>query len=177
LDIGAGFDSGDDCLMSSPTLIRPLGSASEAEAFDRLNRLWITEHFSLTAEDERVLSRPREAIVEPGGAVLVAVDEAGVVQGVVAVLAAGPGVFELAKMTVDASARGRGLGARLITAAIDWSRANGGELLFLGTNTKLGPAIRLYEAAGFERTIIDDLGLENYYARADVLMKFALVTR
>ena len=96
------------------------------------------------------------------------------VVGVVAVLATGAGVYELAKMTVDEAARGSGIGAQLIQAAIGWTREHDGNLLFLGTNTKLAAAIRLYETAGFQRTLIDELGLENYYARADVLMKLDL---
>ncbi|MFB2585865.1 GNAT family N-acetyltransferase [Herbiconiux liukaitaii] len=162
--------------MTGPTLIRPLSDASDVRAFDRLNRRWISEHFTLTPEDERILSRPRESIIAPGGQVLVAADAAGTVVAVVAVLATSPGVYELAKMTVDEAARGQGLGKQLIHAAITWTREHGGHLLFLGTNSKLAPAIRLYEAAGFERTSIDSLGLHDYYARADVLMKLDLAS-
>jgi len=160
--------------MNDVILIRPLRSDHDAEAFNRLNRRWITEYFALTPEDEVVLGRPREAIIAAGGEVLVATDADEVVVGVVAVLATGAGVYELAKMTVDGAARGRGLGAQLIQAAIEWTREHDGHLLFLGTNTKLAAAIRLYETAGFQRTRIDELGLENYYARADVLMKLDL---
>lgn len=160
--------------MNDVILIRPLHSDQDAEAFDRLNRRWITEHFALTPEDEEVLGRPREAIIAAGGEVLVATDADEAVVGVVAVLATGAGVYELAKMTVDGAARGRGIGAQLIQAAIEWTRERDGNLLFLGTNTKLATAIRLYETAGFQRTRTDELGLENYYARADVLMKLDL---
>ena len=96
--------------------------------------------------------------------------------GVIAVLPAGPGAYELAKMTVGEAARGHGVGRQLIQAAITWTREHNGDLLFLGTNTKLAAAIRLYEATGFQRTSIDELGLENYYARADTLMKLNLST-
>jgi GNAT superfamily N-acetyltransferase len=128
----------------------------------------------MTAEDERILSDPRSAIIATGGAVLVAVSELGVVIGVVAVLAMASGVYELAKMTVDVAARGTGTGRLLISAAVDWARANGGRLLFLGTNTRLEAAIRLYEQAGFTPTTLEDLELTDYYARADLLMKLQL---
>jgi GNAT superfamily N-acetyltransferase len=162
--------------MNDAFVIRPLRSDQDAEAFDRLNRRWITEHFALTPEDEDVLGRPREAIIAAGGEVLVATDADETVVGVVAVLATGAGVYELAKMTVDGAARGQGLGAQLIQAAIEWAREHDGDLMFLGTNTKLAAAIRLYENAGFQRTRSDELGLENYYARADVLMKLDLAS-
>jgi len=38
----------------------------------------------------------------------------------------------------------------------------------------LAAAIRLYETVGFQLTRLDELGLKNYYARADVLMKLDL---
>lgn len=155
-------------------VIRPLSSDDDAKAFDALNRSWILEHFSLTPEDETVLGQPRESIISAGGEVLVGVSPAGEVIGVVAILNAQNGVYELAKMTVAEGSRGSGLGARLIGAAVDWTRARGGTCLFLGTSTKLGHAIHLYEAAGFQRTSIADLGLHNYYARADTLMKLEI---
>ncbi|GAA4682592.1 hypothetical protein GCM10025780_30200 [Frondihabitans cladoniiphilus] len=162
--------------MHERTLIRPLHSDQDAAAFDRLNRRWITEYFTLTPADEEILGRPRESIIARGGEVLIATAADGAVVGVVAVMATGPGSYELAKMTVDETARGRGLGGQLIQAAITWARENGGDLVFLGTNTKLSAAIRLYEAAGFQRTSIAELGLEDYYARADTLMKLELAT-
>lgn len=135
------------------------------------------DYFTLTAEDERVLARPRECIIEPGGQVLVAVDESDKVVGVVAVLVAEPGVFELAKMTVDAASRGQGVGRRLIQSAIAWAISQQGTLLFLGTNSRLTSAIRLYEEADFERTTLSELRLGEYYARADTVMKIDLVHR
>ena len=53
--------------MNDVILIRPLRSDHDAEAFNRLNRRWITEYFALTPEDEVVLGRPREAIIAPCG--------------------------------------------------------------------------------------------------------------
>jgi GNAT superfamily N-acetyltransferase len=105
--------------------VRPMSGTADQAAFDRLNRLWIEQYFTITPEDDRVLSHPHEAIVEPGGAVLVAVDHEGTVLGVVALLAAGTGVFELAKMTVSDAARGRGVGQLLIRSAVDRAREAG----------------------------------------------------
>ena len=155
--------------MQSP-VIRPLESEADAEAFLDLNRRWIEHYFEMTDEDERVLSHPRESIVEPGGEVLMAVDGEGAVIGVIAILAAGPGTFELAKMTVASSARGLGIGRLLVDAAVEWASSRHAATLFLGTNSRLRPAIRVYEAAGFRRVTREELSLGNYYARADTLM-------
>ncbi|MFE3458365.1 GNAT family N-acetyltransferase [Nocardiopsis aegyptia] len=80
-------------------------------------------------------------------------------------------VFEVAKMAVAPAAQGRGIGRRLVTAAIDRARALGGTRLFLGSNSKLAPALHLYEQAGSVRTTRDRLPVADYYARADVLME------
>ncbi|MCX4531205.1 GNAT family N-acetyltransferase [Streptomyces sp. NBC_00841] len=60
---------------------------------------------------------------------------------------------------------------QLIAAAVDRARALGGARLFLGTNSKLAPAIHLYEKAGFARITRDRLPVADYFARADILME------
>lgn len=108
----------------------------------------------------------------PGGDVLLAREPGnGTVVGCVALLAYPDAVFELAKMAVAPAAQGRGIGGQLVAAAIDRAQALGGARLFLGTNSKLAPAIHLYEEAGFVRITRDRLPAADYYARADTLME------
>lgn len=52
---------------------------------------------------------------------------------------------------VDPSMRGRGLGRRLLTEAIEFSRRSGYEEIILWTVSALADAARLYRAAGFEK--------------------------
>jgi len=63
----------------------------------------------------------------------------------------GPGTVELRKMYLDAAHRGRGLGRRLLEAALASARAGGARRVTLETATVLGEAVRLYERAGFRR--------------------------
>ncbi|MFJ8750573.1 GNAT family N-acetyltransferase [Streptomyces sp. NPDC102441] len=108
----------------------------------------------------------------PGGDVLMARESgSGAVVGCIALLPYPHAAFELAKMAVDPAAQGRGIGRRLIPSAVDRARALGGIRLFLGTNTKLAPAVRLYEDAGFAGITRDRLPVSDYYARADILME------
>jgi [ribosomal protein S18]-alanine N-acetyltransferase len=58
------------------------------------------------------------------------------------------GVCELESMAVDCEARGRGIGAALVTAVTDWARANGGDRIELEVRASNARAIRLYERAG-----------------------------
>ncbi|WP_406145129.1 GNAT family N-acetyltransferase [Streptomyces sp. NBC_01012] len=161
--------SADSILVSS------IASQSDADAFRALNEEWISRLFTLQAEDRAVLGDPSGRIVGPGGDVLMAREpDSGTVIGCVALLAYPDGVFELAKMAVAPAAQGRGIGRLLVAAAIDRTRTLGGARLFLGTNSRLTPALHLYEDAGFVRIARDRLPVADYYARADVLMELDL---
>jgi ribosomal-protein-alanine acetyltransferase len=61
------------------------------------------------------------------------------------------GVCELESMAVACEARGRGIGAALVTAVTDWARANGGDRIELEVRASNARAIRLYERSGLCR--------------------------
>ncbi|WP_188114044.1 GNAT family N-acetyltransferase [Streptomyces apricus] len=157
---------------SAPVLVSSIASQRDADAFRALNEEWISRLFTLEEEDRAILGDPFGRIVGPGGDVLLAREQdSGTAVGCVALLAYPDGVFELAKMAVAPAAQGRGIGRRLVAAAIERARARGGTRLFLGTNSKLAPAIHLYEEAGFVRITRNRLPVADYYARADTLME------
>lgn len=157
---------------SASAVVSSIDSQSDADAFRALNEEWISRLFTLQEEDRAVLEDPFGRIVGPGGDVLLAREPgSGSAVGCVALLAYPDAVFELAKMAVAPAAQGRGIGRQLLAAAIDRAQALGGARLFLGTNSKLAPAVHLYEEAGFVRITRDRLPVADYYARADVLME------
>ncbi len=138
-------------------------------AFRRLNDEWISRYFALEAKDEDTLADPRQAILEHGGRIFFAVRQ-GMTVGCCALLAMGPGEYEVAKMAVTESARGAGVGRSLLDRAIAEARASGATRLYLETNRKLAPAIQLYESLGFRH--IPPARIEpSPYARADVYME------
>ncbi|WP_034261844.1 GNAT family N-acetyltransferase [Actinospica robiniae] len=160
---------------TAPAVISSIASPADADAFRELNEEWISRLFTLVQEDRAVLADPFGRILARGGDVLVARETAeGPVLGCIALLAHPGAVFEVAKMAVAPGAQGRGLGRRLLTAAIERSRTLGATRMFLGTNSKLGPAVHLYEQAGFVRITRDRLPVADYYARADILMELGL---
>jgi putative acetyltransferase len=138
-----------------------------AGAFKSLNEAWITSLFALEPKDELVLGDPQGQVIAEGGRVLFALED-GEAVGCCALLALSDGGFELAKMAVADTHKGRGVGRALLAAAVARARAAGASRLYLETNSKLAPALALYRSLGF----VDVIPAEpSPYARADVCME------
>jgi GNAT superfamily N-acetyltransferase len=141
----------------------------DEDAFYRLNEEWIVRYFAMEPKDRAALEDPHGEILDRGGRMFFAVFR-GEIVGCCALLASGPGEFEVAKMAVTQSAQGKGIGRRLLRAVIDAARAAGAARLFLESNSRLAPAISLYETAGF-RHIPPERRAASPYARCDVSME------
>lgn len=139
-------------------------------AFRDINLEWIERYFAVEPKDREVLGDPRKYILDPGGAILLALDGDEPV-GAVALIALNEGSVELAKMGVRPVAQGKGAGRMLVAAAVAKARTMGVHRVYIETNSALKPAIRLYHEAGFvplkER-------LPSPYARADVQLELIL---
>lgn len=139
--------------------------------FRALNEAWITASFKLEEEDVVVLGDPQRHIVDAGGHIYFAVDpQSNQVLGCCALLAMDDGCFEVAKMAVAESLRGRGLGKQLLRATIAAARDLGARRLYLVTHHSLKNAIGLYEAEGFVHLRAEDAP-PSPYARATVFME------
>lgn len=145
-----------------------------APAFAEITREWVEAHFTLEENDRRIIENPRAMILERGGFILfVEADGLGIV-GTCALIKIEDGVFELTKMGVRPSARGRKAGEFLLRAVLNRAEAMGLDELFLLTNAKLAAAVHLYEKAGFchDPEIMRRYG--GRYARANVAMRYPL---
>lgn len=154
-------------LAAAKVEIVPFDSTSR-EHFYRINAQWLERYWSLEPIDHDVLSEPEKTVLEPGGAIFFArVD--GEVIGTVALLKdAAAGEYELSKMGVEAGWRGKGAGRLLIEAAIAEFKRRKGRLLFLESNSRLAPALKLYESTGFVHQ--SSLRPGSHYQRSDVYM-------
>ncbi len=121
-----------------------------ADAFRRMNLDWITQYWEVEDADLVYLDHPQEKILDPGGAILMALYE-GEVVGTVALVPMGSGSYELAKMAVDQNARGKGIGWELGRAVLERAREVGATRVYLESNTILEPAINLYRNLVFEQ--------------------------
>jgi putative acetyltransferase len=162
---------GEDRLMAAretELTIREFEPGDEA-AFRMLNEEWIKRYFVIEPKDESSFADPRGSILARGGRIFLAVQD-GQTIGCCALLAMGSGEFEVAKMAVSESHQRNGIGRRLLEKAIAEARASGAHRLYLETNRKMQPAIRLYESLGF-RHLPPERIVPSPYARANVYME------
>ena len=146
--------------------------AGDETAFRRLNEEWINRYFTMEPKDEASLADPWGTILDPGGRIILAFQDDEAV-GCCALLAMGPGEFEVAKMAVTKKSQGSGIGRRLLESLIAWARAAGARRLYLETNNRLAPAIQLYESLQFRRIPAERV-TPSPYARSNVSMELHL---
>ena len=165
--------------------IRELRPGDDATAFRTLNEEWISLYFVLEPKDREQLEHP-EILLNRGAHIYIAQSSSAQSSpaqtspaqtrediGCVALIPMGNGVYELSKMAVASHARGLGIGRALLTHAIAQARTLGAHSLFLGSNTRLENAVRLYESAGFTHIHPDNLP-KLAYTRANVFMELPL---
>lgn len=139
-----------------------------ADDFKRLNVEWLEKYFYVEAIDDQVLSNPEEKIINPGGQIFFA-QYNGEIIGTGALLQETKGIFELTKMAVTEKYQGLKVGRKIMEAVIEAFREAKGTLLFLESNSRLKPALHLYESMGF---VHKEKRPDSHYQRADVYMVF-----
>lgn len=133
--------------------------------FDRFNPRWIEDYFTMEPVDEYVLQNPEDAILQPGGAILMALYD-GEVAGTVGLRKVDDITYEFTKMAVAEHFRRKGIAEAISYASFKKARQLGAKKVILYSNTKNEAAIKLYEKLGFTH-LQPETGV---YARANVKM-------
>ena len=143
---------------------------SNKEDFYNLNISWLKELFLLEPYDESVLSNPKSAILDKGGYIFM-----GKFKGkIVATFALTPcddGAYELNKMAVHETFRGKGFGNKIMEFLIQFGIEKNINVIELYSNKKLENAIHLYLKYGFVEVEISE---DNPYQRCDIKMSQTL---
>lgn len=134
--------------------------------FEKFNRAWIEKYFVMEPIDEFVLTDPEEALLKPGGAILMATYN-GEIAGTVALRKVDKGIYEFTKMAVDEQYRRKGIAEALSYASFEKARELGAEKVILYSNSQLTGAIKLYEKLGFKHLPVGNVE----YKRSDVKME------
>lgn len=134
------------------TSVRPV-RREDVSAVIELVRSTLTEFgivFGEGAQTDAQLTQLPDSYTSQSGAFFVAVNGETVI-GTAGVALIEPGVFELRKMFLHPSTRGRGLGQQLFEACLAHAIAQGGRRIVLDTTEKMTAAIAFYERNGFIR--------------------------
>ena len=142
----------------------------DRDAFAALNRAWLVGHGLIEPADEKQLRDPDTHIFGRGGEIFMArLGEATV--GCCAAIPHGEGMIEVAKLAVDPSAQGHGIGRKLVHAALRFGQQCGCRTAMLTSSTKLTAALRLYESLGFAYR---EVPVDVPYQSVDVYMELDL---
>jgi len=133
--------------------------------FENFNRQWIEELFEMEPLDEWVLTNPDKSILEPGGAILMALYN-GVPAGTVGLRKVDAETFEFTKMAVDPNYQRKGIAEAISYASFRKAKALGATRVILYSNTLNAGAIKLYEKIGFTHVPVEN----DVYKRANVKM-------
>jgi len=137
--------------------------------FEKLNRYWIEKYFEMEEVDEFVLTHPEEAILKPGGVILMALYN-GTIAGTVALRKINDSTYEFTKMAVEETFQRKGIAEALSYASFKKAKELGANEVILYSNRILKPAINLYEKLGFKHVQVES----GDYKRSDVKMVMAI---
>jgi len=144
-------------------------SATDAKSFADLNFAWICSYFQVEPIDQLILGDPMKNVIKKGGHIFMA-KRKGISVGTFALLTVDEDEVELGRMAVRPDVQGLGIGARLMKKAIAFAQSQNMKAIILYSNTKLKPAIQLYEKFGFKKESFEN----TQYERANIKMRLVL---
>ena len=139
-----------------------------SKQFFLLNKAWIEESWHLEDSDKKDLLNPGK-IVENGGQVFFALVNQNAI-GTVAMIKSLDDRFELAKMTIEESFRGKGIANMLMDECLKFAKQNNAKEIFLISNNSLIIARNLYDKYGFKEVKLDS----QKYDRGNVKMSLKI---
>lgn len=139
------------------------------EDFRTLNLEWLNKYNLAESHDLMVLNNPRGTIIDRGGCIFLAIEN-DALAGTAALMKEHEGVYELAKMTVAKTFRGRGISKLLLSRCLDEAKKLQAKKIILFSNHQLTTALHLYEQFGFKNIPVEDSPFET----ADVKMELLL---
>jgi len=140
------------------------------ENYKNLAIEWLEKYVSVEPADLVILNDPYGQVLTNGGQILFAKfgDE---IVGTVSMINTGSNTFELAKLCVTEKYKGLKIGQLLMEESLAFAKEMLAHRVILFTNTKLVPAIKLYEKLGFVEISLDN----NKYIESDMMMELVFV--
>ena len=127
-------------------------------AFIDLNLAWLNKYFRVETQDMEMLNGVDD-LIECGAAVYFAVEE-NITIATCMICPRDNNVWEICKLATDEKYQGKGAGAAVLKACIDYAKDHGAEKLMIVSNRILSAAMHLYAKFGFYEVPIDNMEYE-----------------
>lgn len=137
------------------------------ERFVALNTAWIEENFGGLEQGDWDTFQGIEEELAQGAMIYFAVED-GVVLATCMVRPEEENTWELCKLAADGRSKRRGAGGKVFRACMDYAIAHHAEKIRIISNSKLTPALHIYEKNGFHEVPIENCE----YARGDIAFEY-----
>lgn len=118
------------------------------EDFVKLNTQWVERYFVMEDADLEVLEHV-EDLLESGAMIYFAIEGDQVLATCMA-MPLGDDVWELCKLAASGQYTGTGAGSAVFDASMRYAKEHGAKKLTLISNSRLKPALHIYEKFGFK---------------------------
>lgn len=141
--------------------------------FIELNTAWVERFWAIEQADRDILEHVEE-LLEKGAMIYFAVEDEMVLATCMA-LPLGGDVWEICKLAATGQYTGKGAGSAVFQASMAWAFRHGAKKLTLISNSRLKPALHIYEKFGFREVPLDKAYWG--YERADIQFELAAENR
>lgn len=135
--------------------------------FIDFNTDWILSNFEFLEEHDIETFEKIDEELQKGAMIFFAVENDTALATCMATPMEGT-TWEICKLGSNKKLPHKGAGTAVFQASMEWAFAHGAEKLFIVSNSKLKPALHIYEKYGFE-----EIKLEKYdYIRGDIALVY-----
>lgn len=137
--------------------------------FIEFNTNWIVENFGALEEPDINSFCSIEQNIKNGAMIFFAVEN-GVPLACSMVLPVDVGVFEICKLASNNKVPHKGAGSAVFKACMDFAKKKGAKKIIIISNSKLKPALHIYEKFGFKEVKLADY----HYTRGDIAFEYEI---
>lgn len=132
--------------------------------FIAFNTDWIEDNFGYLEKEDIETFEHIEESLEAGAMIYFALEGEHVLAACMTKPMTETGVWELCKLGSNKHLPHKGAGSAVFEACMNWAVSHGAKKLFILSNSKLKPALHIYEKYGFHQVKLEDYE----YDRGDI---------
>ena len=137
------------------------------QAFIDFNTAWIVEGWGALEEADLEIFDHIEDLLEKGAMIFFAVENDIPLACCMSMPMEGD-TWEICKLGSNKELPHKGAGSLVFRAAMEWAQKHDAKRLFILSNSRLKPALHIYEKHGFKEIKLDDYG----YERGDIAFEY-----